>query len=310
MPTKTKTFNCKILQKCKTLIHQNQYLFAVILFLTGTGLHTLHTVLIKSIGAKTECSTYEILFLRGLFAFIILTPFFLAKKVKFITKHQFLPNLIVAMFSICATYCWHYGLSMVPINNGIIINFLLPMTTSIVAYFLIKEKISKELIVSIIICFLTIVFAYGFTSSFNIGYLLLAIDIISYSMYVVLSKRLILQKQSPVSLLYFKVIIICLTSIHVIPDLGNKISNNYSIITSTFLTTLFYIAEALLILKAYTYTAVSSLQPLYYTRIIFASIFSYLLLGEILTWQQILTAVIIILVNLNLIRVFRKNTIY
>ena len=264
-------------------------------------------MLIKSIGAKTECSTYEILFLRGFFTFIILTPFFLAKKVKFITKQQFLPNLIVAMFSICATYCWHYGLSMVPINNGIIINFLLPMTTSIVAFFLIKEKLSKELIVSIIICFLTISFAYGFTSSFNIGYLLLAVDIVSYSMYVVLSKRLILQKQSPVSLLYFKVIIICIISLPVFPSLTDKILADYNILTSTFLTTLFYIAEALLILKAYTYTQVLSLQPLYYTRIIFASIFSYLLLGEMLTLRQILTAIIIILVNLNLIRIFRKK---
>lgn len=303
MAFQKKTF----LQKCKMFINENKYLFAVILFLTGTGLHTLHTVLIKSIGIKTECSTYEILFLRGFFTFIILTPFFLAKKVKFITKQQFLPNLIVAMFSICATYCWHYGLSMVPINNGIIINFLLPMTTSIVAFFLIKEKLSKELIVSIIICFLTIFFAYGFTSSFNIGYLLLAVDIVSYSMYVVLSKKLILQKQSPVSLLYFKIIIICIISLPVFPSLTDKILADYNILTSTFLTTLFYIAEALLILKAYTYTAVSSLQPLYYTRIIFASIFSYLLLGEMLNLRQILTAIIIILVNLNLIRIFRKK---
>lgn len=300
----------KVASKLDSAANDHKYIFAVMLFSTGIALHTLLTVLIKSIGVKTECSTYEILFLRGFFAFLILTPFFLTKKVKFITKQQFIPNLIVALFSICATYCWHYGLSMVPVNNGIIINFLLPMTTSVVAYFLIKEKLSKELIISIIICFLTIFFAYGFASSLSIGYFLLACDILSYSLYVVLSKKLILQKQSPVSLLYFKVIIICITSIHVIPDLYNKVSINYGILTSTFVATLFYVLEALLVLKAYTYTAVSSLQPLYYTRIIFASIFSYLLLGEMFTFKQLITASIIILVNLNLIRIFRKSSAF
>ena len=297
----------KSLQKCSTLTSKNRYIVAIILFLTGTGLHTLHTVLIKSIGAQTECSTYEILFLRGFFAFLLLTPFFLTKKVKFITKQRFIPNLIVAGFSICATYCWHYGLSMVPINNGIIINFLLPMVTSLVAVLLIKEKLSKEMVLSLIICFLTIFFAYGFTGSLNIGYLLLACDITSYAIYVVLSKKLILQKQSPVSLLYFKVIVICITSLHVLPELTDKILNNPNIITSTFLTTLFYVSESLLVLKAYTYTSVSSLQPLYYTRIIFAAIFSYLLLGEMLTLKQVVVGIIIVAVNFNLIRILRKK---
>ena len=262
-------FKNKFYKKCKTFLIKNKYLFAVVLFLTGTGLHTLHTVLIKSIGIKTECNTYEILFLRGFFTFIILTPFFLTKRVKLIVNWQVMPMLItILLFSMCSTYCWHYGMSIIPINNGVVINFLLPITTSVVACFFMKEKLSRELIVSIMICFLTVFFGYGFTGSLNLGYVLLACDILSYSMYVVLSKKLILRTQSPVSLLYFQVITICVTSLHVLPSLIGKISDNHSILALTFLTTLFYIAEAVLILKAYTYTSVSSLQPLYYTRII------------------------------------------
>ena len=298
----------KILQKYKTFIDKNKYLFAVVLFLTGTCLHTLHTVLIKFIGTNTTCSTYEILFLRGFFTFIIFTPLFLIKTIKLIVNRQVIPILItVLLLSMCSTYCWHYGMSMIPINNGVIINFLSPIATSVVACLFIKEKLSKEIVISIIICFLTIFFAYGFTSSFTLGYVLLVCDILSYSMYVVLSKKLIVQTKSPASLLYFQVMIICITSLHVLPSLTVKISADYNILLSTFLTTLFYIAEGMLILKAYTYTSVSSLQPLYYTRFIFASIFSYLLLGEMLTLQQILTAAIIVVVNLNVIRILKKR---
>ena len=284
-----------------------KYFLSVILFLFATSMHMAHSVLIKKIGIGGFFSTYEIIFLRSFITFCILMPFFATKKIKFIERQNLLSNFIVAICAIIGTYCWHYGLSMVPINNAVTINFLIPMTISMLAMFLLKERISKTLIISITICFATIVCFYKPKAILQFGYLLLLIDVFSYSLSIVLSKKLMLKKQSPVSIVFFKVSIICITSVHIIPSLLPKIQQNPNVLFSCFIVTLLYICETLLFLTAYNFTKVSKLQPLYYTRIVFGILISYLILGEYLKTEQLIVAIIITLVNLNLIRYNKKQ---
>lgn len=284
-----------------------RYFLSVVLFLMATAMHMTHSVLIKKIGIGGFFSTYEIIFIRSFITFCILAPFFATKKLKFIEKQNLLPNLFVAICSIIATYCWHYGLSMVPVNNAITINFLMPMTISILAIIILKEKVSKMLVISILLCFITIIFFYKPKALFQFGYLLLIIDLFAYSMTIVFSKKLMLKKQSPISLLFFKVSIICITSIHVVPALLAKIQQDPKVMISCIIVALIYMSETLLFLTAYNFSKVSKLQPLYYTRIVFGVFISYLILGEYVKTEQLIVAGVIIAINLNLIRYNRRH---
>ena len=284
-----------------------RYFLSITLFLGAISIHMFHSVLIKKIGLQGVISTYEIIFMRSLITFLILAPFFATKKLKFIEKKNIFPNLIVALCSIIATYCWHYGLSMVPVNNAITINYLTPMLIPLIAVLILKDKVPKTLIFSIIGCFATIIIFYKPKIVFQFGYLILFVDVLLYSTSIVLSKKLMLEKQSPISLVFFKVLIICLTSIHIIPTLIPKIQHNQTIILSTFIVSICYMTEFLLSLTAYSLVKVSKLQPLYYTRIVFGASISYFILGEQVQQNQIIVAIIIVLIKLNLIRLEAKN---
>ena len=298
-----------MIKKVKKKLLDNKYYLAVVLFLTATCLHMLHSVLIKSIGLKGVYSTYEIIFIRSLVVAVILTPIFLLKKVKFIEKQNIKTNLLFAGFSIIGSYCWHYGLHMVPVNNAIIINYMIPMVIPILAVIFLKEKLSKTLIVSIIICFSSIIIINKPKEIWKLGYLLVFVDVCCYSMSVVISKKLMLKHQSPVAVFYFKVLIVIITSTHAIPSLSVKIINDTQILLPTLLVGILYLCENILFFTAYMLVSVSKLQPLYYTRIVFSSLISYLILGEVLHINQVILAIIIIIVNLNLFRVEKKNII-
>ena len=279
-----------------------RYFLSVALFLCATFMHMMHSVLIKKIGLQGVYSTYELIFFRSFISFCVLFPFFATKKLKFIEKKNLLPNLFVAMFAIIGSYCWHYGLSMVPVNSAITINFLIPMAIPVMAILILKDKVSKTLIISIILCFITILCFYKPRAVFQFGYLLLLVDVFSYSTSIALSKKLMLKKQSPVSLVFFKVSIICITSVHVIPTLIPKIQADPSILISSSIVTMCYLCETILFLTAYKFVKVSKLQPLYYTRIVFGALISYFILGEEVKNTQIIVAIIIVLINFNLIR--------
>lgn len=292
-----------MIKKIKNKLLSNKYHLAVGLFLTATCLHMLHSVLIKSIGLKGVYSTYEIIFIRSLVVAVILTPLFLSKKIKFIERANLKTNLLFAGFSIIGSYCWHYGLHMVPVNNAIIVNYMIPMVIPLLALIFLKEKLSKTLIISIIICFVAILIINKPKEILKLGYLLLFMDVCCYSMSVVISKKLMIKKQSPVAVFYFKVLVVIITSMHAIPSLSVKIIDDAQILLPTLLVGILYLCENILFFTACMLVSVSKLQPLYYTRIVFASLISYFMLGEILQLKQIILAIIIVTININLIRV-------
>ena len=290
----------------KNKLLDNRYYLAVVLFLIATFFHMFHSVLIKFIGLKGVYSTYEIIFIRSLVVAVILTPLFLAKKIKFIERKNLKTNLLFAGFSIIGSYCWHYGLHMVPINNAIIINYMIPMVIPILAVIFLKERVSKTVMFSILVCFGSILIINKPKEVLKLGYLLLLIDVCCYSMSIVISKKLMLKKQSPVAVFYFKSLVVIITSTHAIPSLSIKMANDAQIWWPTLLVGLLYLCENLLFFTAYMLVSVSKLQPLYYTRIAFAALISYLMLGEMLHLNQIVLAGIIIAVNINLIRCEHK----
>ena len=285
----------------------SSYTLAVILMLCYFAVHVVHSAVIKMVGMGGVFSTYELIFVRSIFAVCVLLPFFITKKISFIETKDLPLNLITAGLSILASYCWHYGLSTVEINNATTISFLEPVVISVLAVFFLKEKISQTLIFSLVVCFITIVCLYSPKIIVQRGYLFLFSDVLFYSFSMILAQKLMIKKQSPATILFFKAGIVCLTSLHATPELVRKISQNYEVLIPMLVFSVLYVAEMLLVFTAYKLASLARLQPLIYTKFIFAAVLSYALLGEILTLQQFIAAAIVISVNINLFLFERKR---
>lgn len=114
----------------------------------------------------------------------ILAPLFMLRKV----KENIKTNLLFAVFfSIIGSYCWHYGLHMVPVNCN---NHQLYDTNGYPCFgVFLKEKLPKTLIASIIICFVSIILINKPKEILKLGYLLLLVGVCCYSISIVISKN-------------------------------------------------------------------------------------------------------------------------
>ena len=285
----------------------NHYTLAVILMLCYFIVHVIHSAIIKKVGMGGVFSTYELIAVRSIFAVVVLFPFFILKKIPFIQRKDVPLNLITAGLSILASYCWHYGLSTVEINNATTISFLEPMIISVLAVVFLNEKMSKTLCLSLLTCFITIICMYNPKIIIQKGYLFLFADVLFYSFSMVLAQKLMIGRQHPATILFFKAGVVCITSIHAFPAIGEKLTHDYSSLTPMFVFSSLYVIEMLLIFTAYKLASLARLQPLIYTKFIFAAILSYVLLGEDLTLKQIIVAAVVIAVNINLFLIERRK---
>lgn len=267
----------------------------------------MQSSVIKLTGEEFPFNTYELIFIRSIFAIVVLAPFFVTKKIPFIKKKDLPLNFLTVGLSIIASYFWHYGLTTVEMNTATAISFIEPMLVSLLAVIFLKEKISKHSILALLICFSTIIISSNTNILINKGYLFLFSNFILYSFSMVLAKKLLIRKEHPAAILFFKASIVCLTSFHVVPNLLHKISLNYNVLLPMLLFSVFYVLETLLIYTAYKIADLSRLQPLIYTKFIFSVVVSYVVLGELLTWKQVLVASIIICANVNLFFAEKKR---
>lgn len=289
----------------------SNYQIAIIFLLFHFIAHIVHSAFLKKIGIVGVFTTHELIYARSIFTVIVLVPFFFLKKISFLPKGSFKRdiwlNLIIAGLSILSSYCWHYGLRTVEVNNAVTVSFLLPICTSIWAAIFLKEKISKILVISLLVCVSMIVYVYNPKVIVNFGYIFLFVDIFAYSLSIVLSRKLLINNQHPVSILLFKTILICLVSFGTFPKLAYKISLDYSVSYSMIAFSALYVLETLFFLISIKLApCVTYLQPIMYTRFVFGVFFSYFLLGEILSIKQLIVVIVIIFVNV-IFLVLTKN---
>ena len=283
------------------------YTLAVVIMMFHFLCQNMQSAVIKLTGEEFPFSTYELIFVRSIFAIVVLSPFFITKKIPFIKKKDLPLNFLTVGSSIIASYFWHYGLTTVEMNTATVMSFIEPMLVSLLAVILLKEKISKHNVIALLICFTSILCLCNTNILFHKGYLFLMADFILYSLSMIVAKKLLIRKEHPAAILFFKASIVCLTSFHVVPSLVNKVSLNYSVLLPMLLFSVFYVLETLLIYTAYKIADLSRLQPLIYTKFIFSVVVSYVVLGELLTWKQLVVASIIAFVNINLFFAEKKR---
>lgn len=263
-----------------------------LIYLLGIFTNIFTINIVKYIGLSGLISVYEVIAIRALCGTLILLPFNFKelKSLKNENKTILMFLFGFALISVLDTYTWFIGIQTVPINNAMVLLFVSPIITSVMSYFILKERITNDIKIKFLINMSAIFLIYHFTiDKLTIGYFFLMSDFIIYGISCILIKKL--NKFSSNFLVFIRLLVILPISwiiIHKIPVFNIKVAMFVSIIVVG------YILERTMITYALQKVPIVQIQPLRYMNVVFSAILSYLILGEKLTfWQGIGISIIL-----------------
>lgn len=277
------------------IIKKNQGL-ATITYILGIGIAVLLSILFKYTGINGIMNVNEMIFIRTLISFLLLTPFSLSEakeKIKKNSKNEIFYLILVGFFSLIDCYFLNTAITKIPINNVAIILLIGPILNSFLSSVILGEKVSNRIKIAILINLIAMLTLYKLTiHKFNIGYILALIAVISASFLIIFTKKIV-NKYSTIGVLYFRLLIMLPFSILFIKDF--HFLTKKTLIIGLIFSTL-YITERMLFITAYKIApSISAIQPFKYFNIIFASIFGYIILGEKPALIQFLVFLVVVI---------------
>ncbi len=283
---------------------------AIFIYLGNSFANVFSGVLSKFAVLKLESfaiPVYSLLFLRAFISIVILSPFFI-KNIKYINKSLKF-NIIISTLTALDVFLFNIGLKGTPINQAIIIMFLIPVWINLFSNILLKEEATNiQNIIILICCFIALFISNPELNPYNIihNYRNRLSD--SFNFYPILiflntfcvTFALLLQKKfsgdRPIMFgLFSNNIILLLLSLFFMKGIISYL-NIYTILMA-FALSILDIMEFGCAYKAYQMCKVSILQPVRFIRIVFSAAFGYVLLGEKTTAPQIIGMLIIVLMN-------------
>lgn len=263
-----------------------------LIYLLGIFTNIFTINIVKYIGLNGIISVYEVIAIRAFCGSLLLLPFNFKELISLKNENKTILIFLFsfALISVLDTYTWFIGIQTVPINNAMILLFVSPIITSLMSYFILKERITNDIKIKFLINMCAIFLIYHFTiDKLSIGYFFLMSDFIIYGISCILIKKL--NKFSPNFLVFIRLLVILPISwivIHKIPVFNIKVAMFVCIIVFG------YILERTMITYALQKVPIVQIQPLRYMNVVFSAILSYLILGEKLTfWQGIGISIIL-----------------
>ncbi len=270
-----------------------------ILYIFGVFCGVFGTVLIKYLGISKLLTVNEIIFFRALLGFLIILPFCYKEifiinfRNKFNKKSLFF-FFILQIFSICSTYSWHYAIQLIPVNNAILISYLGPIFTSLLAYLFFKESIKFNKIILLFLNIILISLIYKFQKdNFKIAYIFIMFDVfLFYGMIAICSKKL--KEFSTNFLILSRFFFLIPFSLLFLKKLSTPTIKNFTLITILTIT-----ATIQRFLFTYTYqkSGISSFQHFKYFSVVFSIILSYIFLSEGQNIKTIISVFFLLSVN-------------
>ena len=272
-------------------------------YLLAVFLNVLTSVLIKYLHINSDLNLNQIVAIRTMLAMFMLTPF-MAGKLKIINKKHIKLVILTGSLACLDIYLWHYGASIIPINNAVVVSFLVPILITFFACVILKEPLYLGSIIALIVAFCAINLIYQITPNVSsFGYFVLIADFTAGALGFVLTKKLT-SFYSPLLIVYLKICVVLPIACALIGSM--PIFTVYSFIF-IFICSIIYILERYLLTLAYKLHDMGPLQPLRFFNILFSFILSYLILKEMINVWQIIVAFMIIFANL--INIFYKTKI-
>lgn len=283
------------------MFKKNIFLTAVFIALVGSMGNALQGVYNRYYCELLKISTFQLLTIRCLVEIVILAPFCI-KYLKNI-KNNYLIVFALAFLYSCDILLYHTGLQTVSVNTGTLIMLLVPFWMCIFSRVFLKEKSFNVVnVLALLICVVSVCYSINGEINFNgfkIGIIFILVNSIILPIGVILQKKF--DNTRPIIFALFTNAVMlgiigyflsCFTT-------GSlKLPISFDILKSAFIVAIFDIMECAGVYLSCKMAYVALLQPVRFTRFVFASIFSSIVLSQSLTKYQVITAIIIFGANI------------
>lgn len=265
----------------------------IVWFITSLLVSSSGDVMMKYLGANFH--PYQVVFLRFLFATIVLLPWFYLKRSAFTTSRLPLHFIRGALLFGGISF-WCIGLNVVKIALATTINFTIPIFVAVLAVVFLKEKFSMLRMLATLLGFVGVVIA---TNPISMGFesmsLILVLSALMFAMLDVINKKFVTD-ESTISMLFYSNVFTTLLSL--IPALS--VWQPVSVKDLFLFIALGVVANLILycLLKSFELIEASAVSPYRYTELLFSAAMGYIFFNEILDSSIISGAVIIIIATL------------
>ncbi len=256
-----------------------------------------------SVFLKKAILTYDIPSLEVMSVFqgtilCIILPLMIKTRFQFFRKSALKLNLARNILYALSLYVFYSSLKFIPINVNIGVQFLAPVLSSILAILFLKEKNSSLAWVSLFVCIIGAFFIRGGFSKIegNLelrAYFLLFLFIFFRSFGNILNRKLAL-KYDTMELIFYSHTIMFSLSFTFMLLLGDYKALPIGVFLSLCLAGFFYFIEYALIFRAFKHCSVLTIQPLEFSKMIYAIILSNIFLNEAPTIYQVFGSLIIL----------------
>ena len=227
----------------------------------------------------------QTVFLRLLFALILILPFALRARLTFSKTQQLKTHMLRSAVGICAMWVWFMSISIVPITDQTALSFLAPIFTTLGAILFLKEivRIRRWLAIIIGLSGAIVIVRPGF-AELSVGHLYAVGSAMMMGMSMLLIKHLT-AKDSPLMIVFFSHIF--MTPLAFVPAMlvWSHFPPELYLYLMGFAPFAFFGHFALA--KAYSLADASFVAALDYARLPFAALIGWLMFAEfsdIWTW--------------------------
>ena len=254
----------------------NNNLKAILLTLSASFFAVSMEVLIRA--AQDDSNVYTIGFLRFFFGFLIILPYILKKKFRTYKTKNFKFYFVRGALNVPMMLLGFGALVYMPFEQFKALSFLSPIIVVLLSFIIFKEKIYKYRIFALTAGFVgtLIIIRPGYVE-FNIGTIMVLASLMFWSFIIIISK-FVSKDDSPITMVSYQYTLMTIFAFPLAiyfwqtPSLNSIIYVFIAAISGTIL----HLSLAL----SYKYADLSVTQPIWFTGLIFGSLFGYFAFSE------------------------------
>lgn len=253
-------------------------------------------LLFASMGAtvkavSTGLPTEVIVFMRGMFGVLILSPLLLRRVNKeVLTTHVFHLHLLRAILGVSAMYCFFYALANLQLADGMLLKMTAPLFMPLIAAVWLLEKPGTKIWLAVGLGFVGVALVIQPEGEFN----WIALVGLAGGMFAAGAKvtvRRLGQTESTIRIVfYFSLVVMLIAMIPLAWAWQTPTAQEWGLL---FLMGLFGTLGQLLLTRGYSVAAASQVAPFTYFSVVFAALYGYLFWDETLDFGFIAGAMLI-----------------
>lgn len=274
-------------------------------FVLGAALIVASELLFASMGATVKAvsaglPTEVIVFMRGMFGVLILSPLLLRRVNKeVLTTHVFHLHLLRAILGVSAMYCFFYALANLQLADGMLLKMTAPLFMPLIAAVWLFEKLGTKIWLAVGLGFVGVALILQPEGEFNwIALVGLAGGLFAAGAKVTV-RRLGRTEPTIRIVFYFSLVVMLIATIPLVWAWQMPTAQEWGLLS---LMGLFGTLGQLLLTRGYSVAAASQVAPFTYFSVVFAAVYGYLFWDETLDLAFIAGATLIALAGIVALR--------